>query len=112
MARQLGWQGKEGVKLTAKMSAPEITRPLLVAANTLCYLVLSAYFKSPHTNDFISSSAQPCEINSPGIISNMFLLSLPCGSLQSPQIVSSILETPNTEPGGATEATRRMGSSV
>lgn len=53
MARQLGWQGKEGIKLTAKVLAPEITRSMLVAANALCYLVLSTYFKRPHTKDFI-----------------------------------------------------------
>lgn len=29
MARQLGWPGEERVKLTTKMSLPEITGPLL-----------------------------------------------------------------------------------
>lgn len=56
------------------------------------YLVLSTYFKCPHTNDLTSSSAQPCEPGRPGIISTMLFPSIPSGSLKSPQIVSSILQ--------------------
>lgn len=55
------WDGRGRKELTTKMSVlADRSHPWLLISSI--YLVLSAYFKCPHTNDLIQSLAQPCDI--------------------------------------------------